>query len=254
MTARRITDTVWAVGGPDGPERTSEYDGMQYLVWDGEAGVLIDVGTGLGSGAWRANVAEICGEREPFGVLISHYHADHAGGAAAAQAAGFDVYASELTATALEAADEDVTQLVRARRAGVYPAGYRLEAAHRVRVLPDGASLTLGRMTVTAVQAPGHCDGHVVFLVEADGERSLFSGDVIFAGGEISMQAIPDCRLDLYADTVRGLAELRIDALFPGHGDPVLEGASRDIERAAASFARLIPPPNLLRYEGELRD
>jgi hypothetical protein len=62
------------------------------------------------------------------------------------------------------------------------------------------------------------------------------------------MQAIPDCRLDLYADTVRGLAELRVDELFPGHGAPVLTGAAHDIDRAAASFARLIPPPNVLQH------
>jgi glyoxylase-like metal-dependent hydrolase (beta-lactamase superfamily II) len=247
MTARRITDIVWAVGGPSGPERTSDFDGAQYLIWDGAAGVLIDAGTGLGSDAWRANVAEVCGDAQPFGVLISHYHADHAGGAAAAVRAGIDVYAGDLTAAALEAADEDVTQVDRARRAGVYPADYRLEPAHEVRVLPDAARLTIGSLTVTALQAPGHCDGHLVFLVENGDTRSLFSGDVIFAGGTISMQAIPDCRLDLYADTVRGLAELRIDELFPGHGDPVLADASHDIERAAASFARLIPPPNLLQ-------
>jgi glyoxylase-like metal-dependent hydrolase (beta-lactamase superfamily II) len=250
MPARRITETVWAVGGPTGVERTSEYDGAQYLIWDGATGLLIDVGTGLGSDAWLSNVSEVCGDVKPFGLLVSHYHADHAGGAAAATRAGIDVYASEQTALALETGDETVTQVDRARRAGVYPADYRLEAAHGVRTLPDSAHLTLGSVTVTALQAPGHCDGHLVFVLEADGRRSLFSGDVIFAGGRVSMQAIPDCRLDLYADTVRGLAELQIDQLFPGHEDPVLADASHDIERAAASFARLIPPPNLLRDDG----
>ncbi len=254
MSARRITDIVWAVGGPEGPEQTSEYDGAQYLVWDGNAGVLIDVGTGLGSDAWRANVSEVCGDAEPFGALVSHYHADHAGGTAAALRAGIDVYAGDLTAAALETGDEDITQVDRARRSGVYPGGYRLDAAHGVRVLHDGARLTLGSLTVTALQAPGHCDGHLVFLVEAGDRRSLFSGDVIFAGGMISMQAIPDCRLDLYADTVRGLAELQLDEFFPGHGEPVLVSAARDIDRAAASFARLIPPPNILRFDSGVTD
>ena len=73
-----------------------------------------------------------------------------------------------------------------------------------------------------------------------------FSGDVIFAGGSVSIQALPDCRLDDYADTVIGLAELTIDQLFAGHGEPMLEGASIDIAAAAASFAKLVPPRNFL--------
>lgn len=246
MAPRQITDTVWAVGGADGPEKTSPYDCTQYLVWDGSHGVLIDAGTGLGAAAWLHNVAEVCGDRTPFGVLVSHYHADHAGGAAQALRAGLDVYGSGLTAAALADGDEDVTQVRRARRAGVYPADYRLEAAVRLHVLKNRARIELGSLTVTALDAPGHCDGHLVFLIESGGERSLFSGDLLFAGGRISIQAIPDCRLDVYGDTVQGLAELGVDALFPGHGEPVLRDAQADIERAASSFRRLIPPPNLL--------
>jgi len=249
MPARQIADDVWVVGGPAGPELTSEFDGLQYLLWDGSAGVLIDAGTGLGADAWLSNVAEVCGDAVPFGVLVSHYHADHAGGAAAAVRAGIDVYGHELTVAALETGDEDVTQVDRARRAGIYPASYRLESVRGVRTLPDAAVLEFGSLTVTALTAPGHCDGHLVFLADVDGRRSLFSGDVIFAGGMVSMQAIPDCRLDSYADTVRGLAELDVDALFPGHGAPVLSGAATDIGRADASFRRLIPPPNLLQAD-----
>lgn len=246
MTARRIMDTVWAVGGASGPERTSQYDGTQYLIWDGDAGVLIDVGTGMGADAWLANIREVCGDRPLFGALVTHYHADHAGGARAAIAAGIDVYASGLTARALAAADEQVTQLDTARHAGVYPRDYRLAAAEDVRVLPDGARLEIGSLSVTALAAPGHCDGHLVFLADRGETRALFSGDVLFAGGRVGMQAIPDCRLDLYADTVRGLAELDVDALLPGHGDPVVSGAAGDIAGAADSFRRLIPPPNHL--------
>ena len=246
MTARRITRTVWAVGGASGPERTDAHDSTQYLLWDGQTGILVDVGTGLGSDALLANIREVCGDSPLFGAVLTHYHADHAGGSAAALAAGLDVYASELTATALAAADEEITQLARARRAGVYPDDYRLAAASGIRILPDGARLEIGSIAVTVLEAPGHCDGHLVLLATCDDTTALFSGDVLFADGRISMQATPDCRLDLYADTVRGLAELDVDSLFPGHGEPVLSGARHDIARAADSFRRLIPPPNLL--------
>lgn len=76
--------------------------------------------------------------------------------------------------------------------------------------------------------------------------RWFFSGDCLFAGGRIGMQAIADCRLDVYAETVIHLDGLAIDALLPGHGEQVLHNAATDISAAARSFARLVPPPNLL--------
>jgi hypothetical protein len=62
----------------------------------------------------------------------------------------------------------------------------------------------------------------------------------------VSVQAIHDCRLDRYAATVIDLAGRDIDVLLPGHDEPVLQAAGADIERAAQSFRRLVPPPNLL--------
>ncbi len=46
--------------------------------------------------------------------------------------------------------------------------------------------------------------------------------------------------------TVIDLAARDIDVLLPGHGEPVLADAGADIEAAAASFRRLVPPPNVL--------
>jgi hypothetical protein len=76
------------------------------------------------------------------------------------------------------------------------------------------------------------------------GKAILLSGDCLFAEGRVSMLAIPDCRLDRYAHTVGELAGNHFDALLPGHGPAVLEDAAADIDRAAQSFRRLIPPPN----------
>jgi hypothetical protein len=42
------------------------------------------------------------------------------------------------------------------------------------------------------------------------------------------------------------LAEPGTDALLPGHGELVLDGANTGLADAAASFRRLVPPPNLL--------
>jgi glyoxylase-like metal-dependent hydrolase (beta-lactamase superfamily II) len=247
VSAVQLTDHVWVVGSPaQGPAHTSTYDCVQYLVAGDGGGVLVDAGTGLGHRAWRSNVEGVRQLPELGGMLVTHYHADHAGGTAQAMGAGLRAYASRLTADALSRADEEVTQLARARALAVYPEDFLLRPAPGVHVVTGGELLDAGGLRAEVVEAPGHCDGHVVLLVHGPGTRMLFSGDVIFAGGRVSMQAIPDCRLDSYAATVLRLAELDVDQLFPGHGDPVLADARRDIETAARSFARLVPPPNFL--------
>lgn len=48
-------------------------------------------------------------------------------------------------------------------------------------MLADGATFTVGELTIKAIHAPGHTLGQVTFLVTApDGEQFFFSGDTIF--------------------------------------------------------------------------
>lgn len=246
MTAREILDTVWLVGsGTDSDASTDPHDCHCYLVWDGTGGFLVDAGTGRGARQWLDNVAEICDPSQLGGVLVTHYHADHAGGSAAARGAGLSVLASPVTVDALAAADEERTALARARAAGVYPPDYHLTAAVLDRV-EAGESVTSAGVSLDVIDASGHCDGHLVFRYRVGEQVILFSGDCLFSGGRVSMQAIPDCRLDRYAETVIELAQDDIDVLLPGHGEMVLASAGDDVRRAAESFRRLVPPLNFL--------
>ena len=245
MSARPLLDDVWLVGsGTDETALTDPHDCHCYLVWDGEGGFLVDAGTGLGARQWLDNVRQVCDPGRLGGVLLSHYHADHAGGAAAAREAGLAVFGSRVTSAALATADEDRTQLARARAAGLYPPDYRLAPAE-VQPIAGSSRPTSGGVSVEVVDAPGHCDGHLVFLVGTT-SSTLISGDCLFSGGRVGLQAIPDCRLVPYAETLASLATRSPEALLPGHGDLVLSGAAEDVRRAASSFARLVPPPNFL--------
>lgn len=124
MAAEQLLDTVWRVGGAG---LTHDLDCHCYLIRDDDGGgILVDTGTGLAAGAWLAAVAEVCDPHRLTGVVVTHYHADHAGGAAAAHASGLTVFGSPETAAALETADEVRTSLGVARTAGVYPSDYRL--------------------------------------------------------------------------------------------------------------------------------
>jgi len=207
---------------------------------------VVDAGAGRAAERWLARVQAVVALDKVAAVFITHYHADHAGGAAAGRAAGLTVVASRTTAAALETADEAVTSLDVARAAGVYPADYRLEPARGVGLVEPGPWLELPGLRLSLVDAPGHCDGHLALVADSDQGRDLFSGDVVFADGRISVQALHDCRLQEYGATVARLAALRADRLFPGHGPWQGAAAADWLDRAAASFAALIPPPNLL--------
>jgi glyoxylase-like metal-dependent hydrolase (beta-lactamase superfamily II) len=245
MPAHRLTDHVWLVGsGEPGPAFTDAHDGHSYLVrGDDGTALLLDCGTGRGSQAWLSNLDAVCDRDAVVAVLISHYHADHAGGAAAAIDAGFAVFGAPETVAALALADEEVTSLALARDAGVYPADYALTPA---RIAGAVDHLDVGELRVVVEPTPGHCDGHLAFRLFVDDTVALFSGDCLFSGGRVSVQAIHDCRLRRYAMTVQELTEQHTDQLFPGHGPAVLSSAGDDIERAAATFRSLRVPPNFL--------
>ena len=246
MSALQLLEQVWLVGsGTDPHALTDPHDCHSYLIWDGTGGFLIDCGTGLGSDTWLANIESVCDPSLLGGVLLTHYHADHAGGAAAATATGLVVSGHPTTRQALETGDQTRTQLARARAAGIYPSDYTLSSADVRPVLP-GQRLVSGGVRLEVVDAPGHCDGHLVYLVDAPREWHSSAVTASSQTAGISMQAIPDCRLDLYATTVINLASRGIDILLPGHGSAVLQGASHQLAQAAASFKRLIPPPNVL--------
>lgn len=240
---QQITDTVWlALSAKQKAVPGDSYDGNGYLIWDGDSGVLIDAGTGRAAQEWLAAVAAVAPLDQLSGVILTHYHLDHAGGAAAAAEAGLPVYASAETARALTQADEATTQVAAARDAGVYPQDYYLPRCPEVCEVSDGDQIG----PVRVIAAPGHCDGHLVGLLAEGTGVSLFSGDVVFPGGTVSIQAIPDCRLDRYAQTMQRLATEPVSALFPGHGDSELDARSahQAVLQAASSFARLVPPPN----------
>src|SRR5262249_39778942 len=151
-------------------------------------------------------------------------------------------YLSRDRAEALRTGDEEAISLGPAKRAGIYPPDYRLEPCEVDVELGEADEVRVGDLTLRVLETPGHADGHVSLLLEHDGRRSLFAGDVIFAGGKILLQNIYDCRLDAQIRSLRKLRELGIDALFPGHLAYSLSNAQRHIERANQVLDRLLIP------------
>ncbi len=173
-------------------------DGSRTYVLGGDPCAVIDPGPMLADHldaievvVGTANVAAIC---------ITHYHPDHAEGAA------------ELT---LRLAAPLAANLESAARAALDPP----EIA-----LADGASLEFDGGRLEVVAAPGHCADHVCYhWPEA---QALFSGDVILGEGT-SMIAPPEGDMAAYLATLGRLAELDLAVIYPGHGPQIDDPAEK---------------------------
>ena len=178
-------------------------DGTRSYVLGRERVVVIDPGPD--ETAQLAMLAAAVAGRPVVAVLLTHAHADHAAGAAAA---------ARLFGT--EAAGSAETL----RRAGL--AG---------RALEDGATLTIEpagddrpAVAVTALHAPGHSADHVCYLAEPG--RRLFTGDLVLGEGSSAILH-PDGSVAECLASLARLVALRPGVLLPGHGPPVEDAVSR---------------------------
>jgi glyoxylase-like metal-dependent hydrolase (beta-lactamase superfamily II) len=155
------------------------------LVIPGTPNILIDAGMGpveskvLSGGALLDHLAAIGLAPEDIGMLaFTHLHLDHVGWVATEE--GNPVFSN---AQALVArADWDVVlQHPEDRPFTVAPhveTGLRAIAERGRLTLLDGEhELAPG---VTAVPAPGHTPGHLVYVVEGEGDRLVWVGDAMY--------------------------------------------------------------------------
>ena len=247
----KLTNNIYLIGsGARGCQLTDSYDCNIYLLDGGTEYALVDTGLGLGVDRILFNICRH--GLEPSRVrhlLLTHAHADHAGGAARLRPlldGDVNVAASESTARVVRAGDEVGASLDVAKKAGGYPSDYVYGACPVATTLSEGMSIRVGKLTVSAIETPGHCNGHLAFLLNDDGSRSLFTGDALFADGRIQLQPIYDCDLAATVSTLRKLRTLAVDALYPGHGVFVLSEADTHIERANQALDQLRLPPQFI--------
>ena len=243
----RLIEGVHLVGGGDlGFGLSHRADGHIYAIASEGEVALIDVGTGLDTDAVVGHLRDDGLAPEAIRRLfVTHYHPDHAGGAAAwRHLTGADVLAGRDGADAIETADEATCGLVAGRRAGLYPPEWRLEPCPVAVRLDDGWEASVGRLRVRAIATPGHCRGHFSFLVTGTPVPVLFSGDAVFWGGAVVLQNVPDVSIPESAASLERLLQLEFDGLLPGHLTISLRDGRRHVEAAVEHFRKLrLPPP-----------
>ena len=175
---------------------------------------------------------------------MTHGHGDHAGGAyALSKACGATVYAMEPAAEFIRKGDIHALSLESAIEAGVYEAGSRFMPC-AVEPLEPNQEICVGQVTLKVIPTEGHSAGHCSYWGEIDGKTVLFAGDAIQCDGKIALQAIWDCDLQRYVETIHRLNTLKPDVLLPPHPRFALENGALHIQKAEDKLKTLALPPN----------
>ncbi|BCJ37059.1 putative metallo-beta-lactamase superfamily protein [Actinocatenispora thailandica] len=217
--------------------------GQAYLLRHSGGVLLVDTGR-MGTGDAIAGALREwgLGRDAVTHLVLTHWHADHAG--SAAEIAGWPnvrVFAHRADAP-----------VVRGERAGAEAMLTPAERTLHAQVsdgLPDAPparvdhelddAQTLADLGAHVVATPGHTPGSIALHLPAAGV--LFTGDIAAEHDGAVLLGPFNCDRELAKRSFRRLGELAADVVCFGHGRPLL-GAATSALRLAAT-ARTVPDP-----------
>jgi glyoxylase-like metal-dependent hydrolase (beta-lactamase superfamily II) len=198
-----------------------------YVLRAGREAILVDFGSG-----------DVLDHLDDFGVdrvtdvLLTHHHRDVTQGLARAHAAGIRIWAPASERDLVAAADEhwqmrplDNIYDLREDRFTI------LDDVPVHGVVAEYRTARYGSVDVLTIPTPGHTPGSVTYLVELDGRRLAFTGDLIAAPGKVWSLAATQWTYTgiegVGATIVSALdvADRQPDLLFPAHGEAIEDPA-----------------------------
>lgn len=199
-----------------------------YLVWCEETreGMLVDPGAGAKAAIDRADAL---GVRIAL-IANTHTHPDHASA---------NSLAHRRTAAPLAAHSAAARQrnLMRKLESG-FGLFYRPGGFHRL--LADGDTIKIGRLSFTVLHTPGHTDDGICIV----GEGIALTGDTLFADS-IGRSDLPGGSTQkLVASLLRLLALPDETIIYPGHGPESTIGRERAHNPFCAQLLAAAKPPN----------
>ncbi|MFB6178328.1 MAG: MBL fold metallo-hydrolase [Halorientalis sp.] len=181
-------------------------------------------------------------------VILTHWHADHAGLAGTIQAESDAIVVVHPADAPLVAQDEAATTAMNDLRDRLFedwgiPEGPRNElldfldtegtfsgTAPDVTDLDPDEQITAGNSTLEPIELPGHTSGLTGFVRETADGRELLSGDALLpvytpnvGGADIRVENA----LAKYLDALDRIATGSFDRAWPGHRDPIDDPAAR---------------------------
>ncbi len=194
-----------------------EVNGNAYIVVKGKEAAVID--TGLPGYSEEILKGAYSLDAKISHIILTHYHIDHTGSLKdLKEKTGAKVYIHEKDAPYLSGKEKfPLPSTVPSEAIKLYSAYRYVEPDF---ILEDGDKI----FGFKVIHVPGHTPGSIV----------LYDGKTLFAGDNMSNMegkiegspAMFDWNRELAKNSIKKLLELDFEMLMPGHGDPVLEGAS----------------------------
>src|SRR5689334_16623234 len=194
-----------------------------HVIRSGREAIAIDFGSG-----------DILDHLGDFGVdrltdvLLTHHHRDVAQGLGRARAAGARIWAPATERDLVAHADEhwqmrplDNLYDLREDRFTI------LEDVPIDGVVREYRTTRYGSVDVLTIPTPGHTPGSVGYVVDIDGQRLAFTGDLIAAPGKVwSLAATQWTYTGIEGLGATILSTLDVldrapDRILPAHGDPI---------------------------------
>jgi glyoxylase-like metal-dependent hydrolase (beta-lactamase superfamily II) len=210
--------------------------GVNAFIVDGDDGVvLVDTGLPKRHGAILAGLAAIGRKPEDIAaIVITHGHADHAGGAAGLKRESGAALIASVTDAAVVRGDAPAPPppildfpIIRGL-ARLVPTAERAVVDHHVEAGPVPVASDL-----TAVPTPGHTAGHISLLLDRHG-GVLFAGDSAMSTRSGGVQrGFMNRKSATFDSSLRTMADLDFDIACFGHSAAIVGGA-------AASFRAFV--------------
>jgi glyoxylase-like metal-dependent hydrolase (beta-lactamase superfamily II) len=201
-----------------------------YLLRSGNSGILIDAGSDRLAGA-----LENIGVERIDWILHTHYHRDQCLGSANLKNTGTKLAIGKTEVDHLQPPRPEIPINTADRYLlsdELSDFGRRMEPFQKPgvdRALTEGDEIKWNGYTIRVMDTPGHTKGSVSYLVEADGRRICFSGDLIMQGGYVqnlySMQWIylQNPGIDSSVNSIDKISLLDPALMLPSHGSPITQ-------------------------------
>ncbi len=210
-----------------------------YAVKTSKTTILIDAGYGDKQFAVMERMLGYWGMSMDLvsDVLITHAHLDHIGNAARFTRLGKSIIASHADAKYIEEGGPVVLE---------HLFKTKFETTTVAKKVHPGDVLDYGDVQITVIDLAGHTPGSVAYLLEANNERVLFTGDDFTIGSvspgevivpELAFMGGPEHDEVRYVKTLENLSTVEADIVAVGHG-PVFYGDSREFMALVLDMAK----------------
>lgn len=144
------------------------------------------------------------------GLIATHCHPDHM--------EGFQAFSQRPVWMAMGVAEEE---FLRSLGSDLYRIMGVSKPQLKVEVLLREGELFLGGERFQVLETPGHSPGSICIYWPS--HKALFTGDVVFEMG-VGRTDLPGGDSQALISSIEKLAELEVEILLPGHGNPIVGG------------------------------